>query len=141
VGSDCEEADFWLWRYLTNAEMSRVDLPGDAAVLAGTFDLERLWGLSNGDLLSDDLADRRSRGDWPASITLLRTWLHQQSRKVRILTQDWDEPEEEALLDDLAKLVRERVSTGPVEDETHFIAEQFSVSGSINFGRDLQRSG
>jgi hypothetical protein len=52
--------------------------------------------------------------------------LHEQSRSVRILTQDWDGPQQEALLERLAALVRERVAQGATEDETHFIAKQLS---------------
>jgi hypothetical protein len=126
LSRNTDEAEAWLQRYLANEEMLGAELPHGAAVLADTFDLDRVWGPHEGPLLPTDLADRAAAEDWPESVTLLRTWLHQQSRSVRVLTQDFDEPREEALLEQLAALVRERVASGRIEDETHFIAQQLS---------------
>ena len=78
--SNTDESDIWSMRFLTNEEMEDAQLPALAPVLAETFDLDRLWGSHEGRLLPPDLADRAARSGWPGSLTLLRTWLHQQSR-------------------------------------------------------------
>ncbi len=120
------EADAWTLRYLANEEMVNAELPTRSEVLAGTFDLDRLWGPHEGHLLPDDLPALLERDGYPPSLTLLRTWLHEHSRSYRSLTQDSAEPAAKALLDELARAVRDRVATAQTDDETHFIAQQLS---------------
>ena len=118
------EVEYWMRRFLTNAELRGKDLPPHVPTLAETFDLDRVWGPRNVHLLPEGFAERVEREGLPDSLTLLRTWLHQQSRRLRVLTQDWAEPEEEALLHQLANAVPERGLAADSEDETHYVAGQ-----------------
>ena len=113
----------WLPAYLTNKELAGVELPVEAAVLAETFDAT-WWGGDGGQAVAEPLLDCcRAGGSVPESLTLARTCLHVQSRLVRVLTQDHDEPEEQSLLERLAGAVRLKAAAGDIDDEVAVIAE------------------
>lgn len=112
----------WSPAYLTNAELEDAELPAEAAGLAETFDAT-WWGGDAGRAVAEPLLDRcRAGGAMPESLTLARTCLHVQSRLVRVLTQDHDEPEEQALLGRLADGVRQQVARGEIDNEVEVIA-------------------
>ena len=121
-----DDDGIWHSGLLRNSELAAADLRITAAELAETFD-ESVWGDDAGRSFTLPLLERCKDGEMPSSVTLVRACLYTQSRSVRLITQDYDAPEEVALLDRLAQAVRDRVALNDLDDEATVIARCLSL--------------